>query len=59
MKRQIELTETEFYHVHIILSADYKTYLDRVEHAASHGGEYNSVRGDSMGRVLDKLNAVA
>lgn len=59
MKRKIEVTETEFYHVHIILSAEYKTYLDRVEHAASHGGEYSSVRGDAIGRVLEKLNEVA
>jgi hypothetical protein len=57
MKKKIELTENEFYYVRLILSADYVTYLDRVEHAASHGGEYTSVRGEAIGRIVEKLDA--
>lgn len=56
MKKLIELTENEFYYVHLILSADYVVYLDRVEHAASHASEYSSIRGEAIGRVVDKLN---
>jgi hypothetical protein len=56
MIKKIELTENELYYVKLILSADYVTYLDRVEHAASHGGEYESIRGEAIGRVVEKLN---
>ena len=56
MNKKIELTENEFYYVHLLLSADYVAYLNRQEHAASHGEEYESVRGEAMGRVVEKLN---
>ena len=57
MLKKIELTENELYYVKLILSADYVEYLNRVEHAVSHGGEYESVRGEAIGRVVEKLDA--
>lgn len=56
MKKQIIFTANEIKALRLVISADYKVYVDRMGHAASHGQEYVDNYGEALGRILDKLN---
>lgn len=54
--KTIKLTENEVKALRLVVSADYKIYVDRMGHAASHGDQYVDSYGEALGFVLDKLN---
>ena len=56
MEKIINLTENELKALRLVVSADYKIYVDRCGHALSHGQEYVDNYGEALGRILEKLN---
>ena len=54
--KTIELTDNEIKALRLVVSADYKVYLDRMGHAASHGDNYVDEYGVILGKVLEKLS---
>ena len=55
--KTIKINSVEEKVVKLLLYAYYKTYVDRVGHAASHGDEYSDPFGNAAESLIDKIEA--
>lgn len=54
--KKLELTSNELKALKVLIYADYKVYLDRYAHAASHGDTYADPYGEALGTILEKID---